>query len=605
MTEELSLQEMVLGYCQQVGGLVEPPAYGIHEILLPDEVAARWGVEPIQRLAFTPETNDPGVTAITYTHPLVETIIEELRQQTANGLFFINNVRLEKPSLFAAIEKALILPNAKLFPVHGAIERQRIYHLVRFNFKASLISDEKRELILPVWMNLQGGYAVQSAEIERLALLEDETQFRHLLPAEPTWTTGAALSPSVINALLERARQAAQTELAPNLSGLQKRLQRFLELDRARLTEYYDDLIKDAEKRLRNAEAERHPALEAKLAAMRVERQSKLADVEQKYLLRVELELVNLAVIAQPKLDLMVEIKKRTKAVQRRVTWDPLRHIVEPLCCDVCGQAGDDLQLCEEGHLAHANCLTPQCVECKRTYCQQCADKVQTCVVCDRPVCIHSLVKCSQCQRVTCHDHLNECHAAEGAPRRLQVETTPPAVATPTAKPPTREEVAAGPKPSRKKETPKAKPPAAKTKPSAPSTPKGDYMDVYADPAQGSITAYVMVKKRELAVRRWEMTDEGILSECHCEKGWACEKNGIVYSPAPENQLEAQMMKLITNFRIEYGVGVTKVHYYHVRQDQVFDERKLKLPSQWRDTETLEKARQGFDQLSVRNARRR
>jgi hypothetical protein len=598
MTEELSLQEMVLGYCRQVGGLVEPPAYGIHEILLPDEVAARWGVEPIQRLVFTPETSDPGVTAITYTHPLVETIVEELRQQTANGMFFINNVRLEKPGLYAAIEKAFVLPNARLFPVHGAIERQRMYHLVRFNFKASLISDEKRELILPVWMNVQGGYAVQPAEIERLAILDLENQSRHLLPAEPTWTTGAALSPGVLNALLERARQSALIALAPNLAGLQKRLQRFLELDRARLTEYYDDLIKDAEKRLRNAEAERHPALEAKLVAIRGERQSKLADVEQKYLLRVELELVNLAVLAQPKLDLLVEIKKRTGSVQRRAVWDPLRHIVEPLCCDVCGQAGDGLHLCEEGHVAHAGCLAPQCVECKRTFCQQCAEKVQTCAVCDRPVCIHSLVKCSQCQRVTCHDHLNECHAVDGAPRRSQAESNPPVV-----EPPAKAEPVARQKPARQKESPKAKPTLTKPKPAAQPTVTGDYLDVYADPAQGVITAFVMVKKREIAARRWEMTDQGISSECRCEKGDACDRNGVVYRPAPNNQLDEQMMKFINALRTEYGVGVTKVHYYHVRQEQVFDERKLKLPSSWRDEATLAEARQGFDQLAAKNSR--
>jgi hypothetical protein len=408
----------------------------------------------------------------------------------------------------------------------------------------------------------------------------------------------------VLSALLDRARQAAQVELAPNLEGLQKRLQRFLELDRARLAEYYDDLIKDAEKRLRNVEEERHPALEAKLAAIRVERQSKLADVEQKYRLRVELELVNLAVIVQPKLDLTVEIKKRTKTVQRRVVWDPLRHIVEPLVCDVCGQPGDGLHLCEEGHLAHAGCLAPQCVECKRTYCQRCADQVQICVVCDRPVCTHSLVKCSQCQRVTCHAHANECHAADGAPRRPQAQPKPPVAEDSAVKLPEKAEAAVSQKPARKKESPKAKSSAARSKLAGSPSVIGSYLDVYADPAEGAITAYVMAKKRTLAARRWEMTDEGISSQCRCEKGWQCQHDGIVHRPAPDSQLEAQVMGLVTALRTEYGVGVTKVNFYQIRQGQVFDERKLKLPAQWRDAATLAEARRGFDQLAERNARR-
>jgi hypothetical protein len=614
VTETTALQDLILGYCRQVGGLVEPPAYGVHEVLLPDEVAARWGVEPIQRFVFTPEAGAaagglPGnesVTLINYSHPLLEMIVEELRRQSANGLFFVNDVRLDKPDLYAAVEKSLALPNAKLFPIPGASKQTHLYHLVRFNFKASLISDEKRELILPVWMNLQGGYAVNGAEIERLAILDAENQFDHLAPASAVFMHGeqAALSPEVFGALLERARQAAQVELAPALQGLQNRLQHFFELDCARLDEYYNDLIKDADKRLRNAEDERQPVLKAKLTAIQSERQAKLADVEQKYRLRVELELVNLALIAQPKLDLMVQIKKRTVAVQRRAVWDPLRHIVEPLICDVCGQPGDELYLCEESHLVHASCLAPQCVECKRTYCQRCTDKVQICVVCDRPVCNHSLVKCPECQRVTCHDHMNECHAAEGAPRRLQAESAPPVAKVSTVASPAKAESTPLQKPTHKKETSKAKLSASRIKSVVPPAAFGSYLEIYADPAQGTITAYVMAKKREIAMRTWEMTDEGISSHCVCEKGWQCKHNGIVYRPAPDSQLEAQIMSFVSELRTEYRIGVTKVHYYQIRQGQAFDERKLRLPVQWREATRLAKARQGFDQLIARNTRR-
>jgi hypothetical protein len=49
------------------------------------------------------------------------------------------------------------------------------------------------------------------------------------------------------SALLERARQAVPHELGETLSNLQKRLARFLELDRARLNDYYADLLKGEE----------------------------------------------------------------------------------------------------------------------------------------------------------------------------------------------------------------------------------------------------------------------------------------------------------------------------------------------------------------------
>ncbi len=600
MSPEPSLQDLILGYCRQVGGLVEPPAYGVHEVLLPDEVAARWRIDPHQQFVFSGEGAPAGkaVTFLHYGHPLVETVVDELRRRTANGLFFINLPRLEKPGLFAVIEKALGLPNARLFPVPGAVERHRMYHYVQFNFKASLVADEKRELLLPVWMHLQGGYPVKSEPIERLAVLDVESQFKHLTPAEATWLAqpqANPLAPGVLSALLERARLAARQSLGDTLQSLEKRLQRYLELDRARLQQYYDDLKKDAERRLQKAEEDRRPALQAKLEAIESERKAKLADVEQKYHLRVDLELVSLAVVAQPKLDLLVEIKKRTAATQRQVVWDPLLHMVEPPACDVCGLPGQELLLCENGHLAHAGCLAPQCVECKRTYCQKCADQVQTCAVCDRPVCQHSLARCPECRRVTCHAHLNLCHAADGAPLRATAATVEPAAQPEPAAPAARSETPGkGRKPARKPEAPPAKrPPASKVF----AGPRGDYVDVFFGSARALVSAYVMVKKREIAVRSWELTEDGIAVYCKCANPY-CRKDGLIYRPAREDgQIEGQMMSFIQELMEEYHVPSRKLHFYRMRAGESYDERKLVLIGKWRDADALEAARQGFDRL--------
>src|SRR5512139_261546 len=178
MAESVSLEDLVLGYCQALDGLVEPPAYGAYEVLLPDEVAARLRTESHQRLTFSPEAKNSHY--IHFGHTLVDTIVEELRQKTANARFFVNHVRPEKPGLYEVIEKAFSLPNAKMFPVPGAAQKIQMHHYVRLNFKVSLIADEKRELILPIWMDLQGGYTVKGVEIERLAILEPENDFQNI-----------------------------------------------------------------------------------------------------------------------------------------------------------------------------------------------------------------------------------------------------------------------------------------------------------------------------------------------------------------------------------------------------------------------------------------
>jgi hypothetical protein len=615
MAQDTSLKDLIVGYCRQTGGLVEGPTYGVYEVLLPDDVAARLQIDPHQKFVFSsrdeiapikgqPKNGESPLTLLHYGHPLVDTVVEDLRRQMPNGLFFINNVRLEKPGLYAVIEKTLQFPNARLFPVKGAMERRRLFHIVRFNFKASLIADEKRELILPVWMHLQGGYAIKGDEIERLAALDIDNSFSHLDSAEPHWLTNPPpqlVSEEVFRPLLERARLAAQHELGDTLKSLQARLQRFLELDVARLQQYYGELKKDVQKRLQKADGARRPALEAKLTAIENEHRSKLEDVAQKYHLRVELEMLNLAVIAQPKIDLLIEIKKRTAATRRLVVWDGLRHIVEPLECDVCGQPGENMYLCEQGHLVHADCLAPQCMECKRTFCQICAASVQACSVCDRPVCVHSLALCPDCQRVTCQAHIGLCHAMNGEPERLQSAGSAPPTKNTTlpmaATPPLTEPEATGQKSSRKPGIAKARTSPKKTRATPSSTTTADRIEVYSDPARDTISAFVLVKKRELATRVWELTDSGISVRCFCEKGQDCRAHGYIHRPADPERIEAQMARFLYLLRIEYQVPENKVRYYHVRQEQAFDERKLKIPARWKNPEVLAQANEGFDRL--------
>jgi hypothetical protein len=608
MFQNISLEELVLGYCRQVDGLVEPPAYGAYEVLLPDEVAARWDVASHLRFTFAPESDN--ATYIHFGHNLVETIVDEIRTKTANGRFFINNVHLEKPKLYQVIEKAISLPNAKMFPIPGAAEQVGLHHYVRFNFKVGLIADEKRELILPVWMDLQNGFSVKGADIERVAIFDNENQFSTASPAVLSWSNEPPLSPKALSGLLERARLSVPLELSETVEALQKRLGRFLELDRARLNDYYDDLRKDTQRRLQKAEDDRRPTLEAKLTVIESERESKLADVEQKYHLHIQLELINLALIAQPKLDLLVEIRKRGVAVKRRVTWDPLQHVVEGLACHVCNRPGHSMLLCENGHFAHSECLAPQCVECKRTFCQKCAAEVQSCAVCERPVCVHSLNRCKECGRGTCQEHINLCHAENGQPRRILAEPVPSqgeaskAEAGGGAKAPSSETgKAAKQRPPAKRESPKAKTSPRRTIQKPRPEVVGDYIEVYSDPAINVIAAYVMVKKREIATREWSMSDEGFAVNCWCEKQY-CPERGIVYRPVQADGLTQQLLGFIEAFADEYAVPVKKIRYFHVRQGQPFGEARLKVPASWKDPATLERAWAGFEALRIKNRKR-
>lgn len=587
------LVDFVLDFCRAQGGVVEPPAYGVYDVLLPEAVAAQLDIDPLQRFAFDDASAaaSNGVTLLTYGHPLVERMMETARAVPACARFYVNDVRLDKTGLAALARSVLSFPNANLSEIPHTLEGRAMFRYVRFNFKAALLTDEKREQLVSVLMDAQTGAVVDdfsATEAHRLAetpVFTDSSTGSGLgLSLAPAQWTAAPdpLAPEPFRALLDRAARAAVDRLGMVITPLEKRAARHLELDRARLETYYAGLEHDLERRLKRADDEaRRANLESKLAVTRADHAAKLADVNAKYHLRVELDLINLAVIAQPKILLPVRIENRQAGVTRHVVWDSLRHTIEPLVCDVCILPRVKLFLCANNHLACGDCLAPQCVDCKRVYCQHCAAEVVTCVVCDRPVCQKSLNRCRECGRGTCHQHMGLCHAADGQPQRA---LAPVSVAAPmsTLDAPTR--------PPRKK-------PAAKRKSPAPEAlPSPAYkVIVQIEKAEPLVVAFVFDKdEQEIAQRQWVLMEWGIQVQCFCEKGWRCKSARRLLKPKSAAQIEAQLEAEFAQLCAEYRVPVYRMSVYSLQQGVPTRIPKLNLGGAWKDKVLLDAARAGF-----------
>jgi hypothetical protein len=593
-----ALATFVLNCFRQVGGIIEPPAYNIYEVLLPEEAARRWDVPAYLRLAFAdaPPAEVAGtedVSVVGYGHPLVETLVEDARADPACALAYVNDLRLDKRGLPELARQTFTLPNARLSEVERKGESAALCHYVRFNFKAAMMTDEKQEQLVSVMMDAQAGFSVpELAHVEELTRLEEESTLDHLMPAPVRWLPGhQVLSRPVLEGLLERATRSALDELAAPLETLRRRAARYLELDRARLTGYYDDIARDLKRRIeRTGDEDRRASLEDKLAAAQVERQDKLTDVEAKYRLRVELELINLQVIAQPKILLPVTIGNRAIRVERTIAWDPLLHRVDPLACDVCGRSATQLMLCNGGHLAHADCLSPeQCVDCKRIYCRLCADQMGRCAVCDRPVCVHSLNRCDTCGRTTCREHVALCHAADGQPSPLP----PPEPPRPASPPPSvekeKKKAPAPPAPSRSSETKHKTTRTAKRAVSRPikkrsRTPAPYKIEVYVEPGAPIVNAFVLAKgKKQFAVRSWELVNEGILVRCRCDKWYRCPADGIVLEPTDAQGIEAQIEAQIEDLRQEYGISARLVFRHVVVHGALRQVPRVVLRGEWKE----------------------
>jgi len=600
------LADFALNYCRRIGALVEPASDGVYDVLLPDPVAARWRMPTLQRFAFGDRVSAPDVITLGYGHPLIEQMAQAARSEPLCARLYINQVRLDKHGLVDLARAAMAFPNARLVEAPRQTEARAMSHYVRFNFKAALITDEKHEHLVSAMMDAQAGYAVKElARIEDLAPLEAEPAFKNLSPAPMRWCSEAhPLSRAALQGLLERAQRAALDELAPSIVSLERHAARYLELDRARLNEYYDQIERDLERRAgRAADEDKRASIQSKLEATRAERQAKLADVEAKYKLRAELELVNLLVIEQPKIIRVVQIENRTATIERAVVWDPLLHRIEPLVCDACGQPSTRLYLCSGGHLAHEECLMPQCVDCKRAFCKLCESKLSACVVCERPVCVHSLNRCAECGRGTCREHVGLCHAAEGQPVRL-VAPEPVAPLQPAPEPqPDKPRLSSlrRKKMERERQAAQGAIAARRGRMWEPPAPiRGAKLEVVIYAHEPVVAATVLSSgNKPIASRAWSLEEDGVVVTCQCEKR-NCPANDTVFEPANSSAIEVQMEGQIEWFRDEYSVPSRRVAFFTYAHDNLRPLPRLALRGEWKDDQVLSAARNRFRQSYAR-----
>ena len=591
------LADFVLDFCRAFGGIVEPPAYGVHDVLLPEAIAEQLGVEPLQRFAFDEDASGGTFTWLSYGHPLVERMASLVAGTPASARLYIDDVRLDKTGLPALARAAVFLPNASLAEISGAGESRALFRVVRFNFRAALISDEKHEHVTTVLMDAQTGAAVPDFTPAEALRLTETAAFTGLpfAPLAGSWfqPVGGApdhsdpVTPELLDALLNRAAKAAADALAGPLAVQRDRAARLLELDRARLDAYYADLERDQERRLaRAADEARRGNLESKLAATRADHAAKLADAEAKHRLRLELDLLNLAVIAEPKLTLTMRAENRHAGVTRPVVWDPLRRVIQPWTCDVCGRPNPKLFLCAGGHLACDRCLAPQCVDCKRVYCSLCAAELTTCSVCDRPVCQKSLTHCSECGRGTCREHAGQCHAPEvlatsgpAAPVEAQTVASAPRSAAQPARP--RDRAA---RPDSVNPAAPSRPPRERLRPAKPTPPAANHLQVEVRTDEPLVVAFVLTPEgQEVAQRFWRPVPDGIQVVCHCDRGWQCPWANKTLPLEPPARVEAQVQAEIDRFRVEYRIPPYRAAIYSVELEELVRLPRLRLRGEWKD----------------------
>ena len=260
----------------------------------------------------------------------------------------------------------LTVPNARA-EVLGA-ERGVVPYLL-FNFRVTLTTDEKVELLRSVLLNAETKREHTAAD---LFLQESLT-----LPEEPI------VSEADLAGTYRAACGALERAIQPNVESVRAEARALLAEEVARTQQFYDTSIREL------YEGRTAEPLEAE-RVYRAERDRRIEEAKRKYALAADVRLVNVRTILIPTTMMRVRLANARASTEIGLEFDAVNLETNRPSCESCGAPTQTAYLCARGHVACDAC-DRTCAFCDYVACATCAPEV--------------LVPCETCVRAACPDH--------------------------------------------------------------------------------------------------------------------------------------------------------------------------------------------------------
>ena len=260
--------------------------------MLPGRAAA--GEPEIVRLAFDPEAipEHPGAQLASYGTPLVDRLLADAVNRGRHIALYMVGLNLAPQGLEDRLRRAVTLPSG----FELKLEQSRPLHFPQavFWFEATFVSDQKEQDLLTVAIDVHHG-----RQVRHLDRLLDRA---HL--AEKPWSPLAEAPQPGLRTAYPIARDRVVRTLSALANTYHRELHERLDRQLERISRYYGDLRAEVEEQAQKARnREGDPAkFIARLESLTREEELQGAELRRKSQLKVNLRLLNLLVIHQPKL---------------------------------------------------------------------------------------------------------------------------------------------------------------------------------------------------------------------------------------------------------------------------------------------------------------
>jgi len=272
------------------------------------------------------------------------------------------------------LEHVLVLENAtyrflKVFPVWTR------YWILTFRYTAT--SDEKREGILRMGINLNNGGILENYLPRMMEILMDKSHGTNDQIPEDVQASTSWKPQQVQNMLQQCLPGLIRHQLEPFLNSMRQRQER----DLTRIYQYHQSLRdesiaklaileqKDSLTKRQTSDQKRH---QQRLETIVREYQAKVRDVRQKYEMTVECSVEQVLELILPVQRFELMILRRKGKRRLFLDWNPLIRKLDQPPCDYGYHQGPQRAVCDD----HLHLLVPEgnapCPQCGKGYCRAC-----------------------------------------------------------------------------------------------------------------------------------------------------------------------------------------------------------------------------------------
>jgi hypothetical protein len=334
------LREFTCRLLERRGAAIEWPEDAAEGLaVVPPDTASALKCLEILPLSFDAEAALPINLATDFldrTAPLLEA-------EPRAGLFQAPPLYLKQSDMAEPVARAFTWLNAKVV-VRQAKPTRLEYHA--WYLRAAVESADRWEEVLQVTINSRSGAEVALGDVLEMSLLQPA----EASPGEPPQGTPP---PTERRALLLAA--AAAEERAGSFVA---RLESQLDRDRKRLRSYYNALLREDRDRASRAASKDEPEQdESKRRAVELELRRKLAELDERYALRVEIAPLALIRLNCPALAVECEVFRKQARRIHTVYWNPILKELEPIACSACGGSTFAAAFTDD----HVQPLCPRC----------------------------------------------------------------------------------------------------------------------------------------------------------------------------------------------------------------------------------------------------